>query len=75
MTPTKETICQVVELYKQWCGEWTNQSLSDYIHEHWQEDDTAEVASNAFNRMIGDPEQDLDDIINKLKIIIKKLKS
>lgn len=54
MTPTKETICQVVELYKKWCGEWTDQSLSDYIQEHWQEEDTAEVAANTFN----------DDIIN-----------
>lgn len=65
MTPTKETICQVVELYKQWCGEWTDQPLSDYVQEHWQEEDTAK----------GDPEQNLEDIINELKIIIKKLKS
>ena len=48
MIPDKETICQVVELYKQWCGEWTEQSLSDYVQEHWEErTDTAEMASNA----------------------------
>lgn len=56
MTPDKETILQVVEIYKQWCGEWTDQSLSDYVQEHWQEEDTAEVAANTFN----------DDIINEL---------
>lgn len=75
MKPDKETICQVVELYKQWCGEWTDQSLSDYVQEHWQEEDTAKEASNAFNAMMGDPEQDLDSIIKDLKTIIKKLKS
>ena len=54
MTPDKETICQVVELYKQWCGEWTDQALPDYMQEHWQEEDTTK----------GDPEQ--EDIINEV---------
>lgn len=66
MKPTKETILQVVELYKQWCGEWTEQPLSDYVQEHWEEEDTAEVAANAFTAMLGDPEQDFNDIINEV---------
>ena len=68
MTPDKETIKQVVALYKQWYSEQSDQPLTDYMQEHWKEEstDTAEVASNAFNAMMGDPEQDLDDIINEV---------
>lgn len=42
--------------------------FTDYVQEHWKEEstDTAEVASNAFTVMMGDPEQDLDDIINEV---------
>ena len=66
MTPDKETIKQVVALYKQWYSQQSDKPLVDYVQEHWQEKDAAEV---------GDPEQDLDSIIKDLKIIIKKLKS
>lgn len=76
MTPDRETIKQVVALYKQWYSEQSDQPLYDYMMERWEDnDDTAEEATNAFNAMMGDPEQDLEDIINELKIIIKKLKS
>ena len=68
MIPDKETIKQVVALYKQWNSEQSDKPLPDYIEEHWKEEstDTTEVASNAFTAMMGDPEQDLDDIINEV---------
>ena len=56
MTPDRETIKQVVALYKQWYSEQSDKPLADYVQEQWEGDDTAEVASNAFN----------DDIINEL---------
>lgn len=64
LTPDEETIKQVVALYKQWYSEQSDQPLSDYIQERWQEEDTAKEASNAFNAMVGDPMQDFNDIIN-----------
>lgn len=76
LTPDKDTIKQVVSLYKQWYSEQCDQPLYDYVQERWEDnDDTAKDASTAFNAMMGDPEQDLDSIIKDLKTIIKKLKS
>lgn len=75
LTPDEETIKQVVALYKQWYSEQSDQPLTDYVQEHWKEESTAEVASNAFNHMMGDPEQDLDDIINELFGKIEQLKN
>ena len=68
MTPDKETIKQVVSLYKQWYSEQSDKPLPDYIEEHWKEEstDTAEEATNAFYRLFGDPEQDFEDIINEV---------
>ena len=68
MTPDKETIKQVVSLYKQWYSEQSDKPLPDYIEEHWKEEstDTAEMASNAFTAMMGDPVQDFNDIINEV---------
>jgi hypothetical protein len=67
----------VVELYKQWYSEQIDKPLPDYIEEHWKEEstDTSEVATNAFYRLLGDPEQDLDDIINELFGKIEQLKT
>lgn len=76
MTPDRETIKQVVALYKKWYSTQCDNPLYDYMMERWEDnDDTAKEASNAFNAMMGDPEQDLDSIIKDLKTIIKKLKS
>lgn len=67
LAPDKETIKQVVALYKQWYSEQSDQPLSDYVQEHWEErTDTAEMATNAFTAMIGDPMQDFNDIINEV---------
>lgn len=74
MGPDRETVQQIVSLYKKWYSEQNDKPFYNYVMERW-EDNTAKEASNAFSAMMGEPEQDLDSIINELKTIIKKLKS
>lgn len=60
MIPDKETIKQVVALYKQWYSEQCDQPLYDYVIERWNDNETP----YSLDGIMGDVQRDIDDFID-----------
>lgn len=62
LAPDKETIKQVVALYKQWYSEQCDKPLYDYVIEQWN--GNGNETPYSLDCIMGDVQRDLDDFID-----------